>query len=251
MKITAIMGSPRKGNTLDAVRKIEAEILAVDPTVEVNYVFLKDTKLEPCRGCFACIGRGEELCPHKDALSDVLNTMLDADGVIIASPSYVQSVPALMKNFIDRAAYLCHRPVFFDKPCLVVVTSCGGGIKETLTYLSKIMRSWGFASTLNLGIMMHPAMGYSPKTLANIKRTAQQFLATVRQGDKTVPGLLDLMQFRMMRFNAQMDQKHFPADVLFYADKNDYYLPRRAGAIKSGAARIFEKLIVRIMDATM
>ena len=83
--------------------------------VKFEYLFLQDTHLEMCRGCFNCVSRGEEFCPLKDDREDIEKRILEADGVIFASPVYCQMVSGLMKNFIDRFAYLFHRPVFFQQ----------------------------------------------------------------------------------------------------------------------------------------
>jgi multimeric flavodoxin WrbA len=61
--------------------------------------------------------------------------MLVSDGVIFVSPAYCQNVTALMKNFVDRFAYIFHRPRFFNQKALIISTTCGAGLKETLNYL--------------------------------------------------------------------------------------------------------------------
>jgi hypothetical protein len=35
--------------------------------LEFDYLFLKESNLEMCEGCFACIPRGEDKCPLKDS----------------------------------------------------------------------------------------------------------------------------------------------------------------------------------------
>jgi hypothetical protein len=48
-----------------------------------------------------------------------------------------------MKNFIDRFAYVSHRPRFF-KPALVVSTTGAVGLETTLFMLGLMAGSWGF-----------------------------------------------------------------------------------------------------------
>ena len=52
MKILVIMGSPRKGETYNAVRKVETAMQALG-NVEFDYLWLKDANLGQCRGCHA------------------------------------------------------------------------------------------------------------------------------------------------------------------------------------------------------
>lgn len=62
------MGSPRKGNTYRAVKKIEESMQSMG-NVEFEYLMLKDANLSQCRGCYMCIMEGEEHCPFKDESS--------------------------------------------------------------------------------------------------------------------------------------------------------------------------------------
>ena len=61
--------------------------------------------------------------------------MMDADGIIVASPVYAMNVTALLKNFLDHTAYFYHRPEFFTKKALVVVSTAGAGQKDVAKYI--------------------------------------------------------------------------------------------------------------------
>jgi multimeric flavodoxin WrbA len=143
MKILAIIGSPRgKGNCYKLTRKVE-EKMSLLGNVEFEYLFLKDVDLKPCRGCGLCYLKGENLCPLKDDRASVEQKMAEADGVVFATPTYVLNVSGIMKNFIDRFAYVSHRPRFF-KPALVVSTTGAVGLETTLFMLGLMAGSWGF-----------------------------------------------------------------------------------------------------------
>ena len=114
MRILVIMGSPRKGNTYRAVKKIEEYMRSMD-NVEFEYLMLKDANLLQCRGCYVCLAKGEEYCPCKDEAPLIEQKMHAADGVIFASPVYGMNVSALMKIFVDRFSYIFHRPRFLIK----------------------------------------------------------------------------------------------------------------------------------------
>ncbi|MGE5473735.1 MAG: NAD(P)H-dependent oxidoreductase, partial [Ignavibacteriales bacterium] len=137
MKILVIMGSPRKGNTYRATKKIE-EFMQSLGNVEFEYIMLRDAGLSQCSGCLACFGKGEDHCPHKDSAHIIEQKMHDADGVIFATPVYGISVSALMKTFIDRFSYIFHRPRFFDKKALLLSTAGALGNKEVLDYLKLV-----------------------------------------------------------------------------------------------------------------
>ena len=133
MKILAICGSPRKGNTYSALRVIKDRCTDVD----FEILMLKDLNFELCRGCYACVTRGEEKCPLNDDRDLLVDKIQEADGLIAASPVYSHMVPALMKNFFDRFGYIAHRPRFFDKFVMPLVTCSGYGAEPALEYLEK------------------------------------------------------------------------------------------------------------------
>jgi len=115
MKIAAICGSPRKGNTYEVLNSI----MENHQDIDYKILMLKDLNFELCKGCYSCVLRGEEKCPIKDDRDMIVEEMSEADGVIFASPTYSHMISAIMKNFFDRFGYYAHRPRFFDKYALV------------------------------------------------------------------------------------------------------------------------------------
>jgi multimeric flavodoxin WrbA len=249
LKVLAIIGSPRKGNTYKIVQQIEEHMKKCGDDIVFQYVFLKDAHLEMCKGCFACLSKGENFCPIKDDMTKIKEEMLSADGVILASPGYVFTVSALMKNFIDRLAHVCHRPCFFGKYVMVVTTSCGGGIPETLKYLEDTARTWGFTFASKLGVMQHPAVKPSEKTMAAIEKSSKEFYTFINLKKTATPRLRDLLQFRIMKVNAMESRSHFASDYDFYKDRKDYYTDVKINILKNKLAQFLEKLILKMMGS--
>lgn len=113
MKILVIIGSLRKANTYHTVQEVE-QVHKKIADCEYEYIFLQDINFGLCKGCFTCISKGEEQCPLKDDRDWIIRKIEASDGVILASPNYVANVSWLMKNYIDRFAYICHRPKYFN-----------------------------------------------------------------------------------------------------------------------------------------
>src|SRR5512135_3161526 len=135
MKIIAIMGSPKgRGAGYRVVRKIEDRMRAMG-NIEFEYLFLKDANLKPCTGCYTCIAIGEDKCPLKDDRAAIEQELLAADGIILSSPVHVDNVSWLMKNFIDRFAFMNHRPRFLRQRVLDVVNMAGTDKKGALSAL--------------------------------------------------------------------------------------------------------------------
>ena len=152
MKITAIIGSQRKGNTLKAVKRVEELLKERFGDMNFEYVMLMDADVKVCVGCFNCLAKGIEFCPLKDDIPAIIEKIKSSDGVIFASPVYVINVTPYMKNFIDRLSSICHRPELFNQHALVVSTVGGFGLKQVLKYMKDIAGVWGMRSVTELGL---------------------------------------------------------------------------------------------------
>jgi multimeric flavodoxin WrbA len=140
MKLLAISGSPRKGNTSHALEQIRETF----PGTDVEILHLMDLDFKACKGCYTCVLKGESTCPLKDDRDMILKKIADADGLILASPVYSHMVSAMMKNFFDRLGYVAHRPQFFNKYAVSMVTCSGYGAEGALKYMDKMLSVFGF-----------------------------------------------------------------------------------------------------------
>ena len=150
MKVLAICGSPKKGNTYSVLNSIKENY----PAIDFKILMLKDVNLEQCLGCYSCVRLGEENCPLKDDRDMIINEILNSDGVVFASPVYVNHATALMKTFIERTGFLGHRPRFYDKYAMVMAVCSMFGAEETNKYMNGIFTSYGFdvVSSLELQV---------------------------------------------------------------------------------------------------
>lgn len=97
MKIISIASSYRKkGNTGNLIQLIEEQIKLIanqqDVQLEFETIFLGHSDIQSCRGCRICFDKGEEMCPLKDELLTIRDKIREADGIILASPVYVEDV---------------------------------------------------------------------------------------------------------------------------------------------------------------
>ena len=63
-------------------------------------IFVAGKKIAPCLACYACRNTG--VCAIKDDMAEVLQKMIDADVIVLASPVYFYSIDAQLKAVIDR-----------------------------------------------------------------------------------------------------------------------------------------------------
>lgn len=62
---------------------------------------MKDKKINYCTGCGTCLNEGKR-CPQKDDMSEILEKMIAADVIVMATPVYFYTMCAQMKTLIDR-----------------------------------------------------------------------------------------------------------------------------------------------------
>lgn len=103
MKVVGFNGSPRgESNTAILVRRVFAELQKEG--IETEMISLAGKPLRGCLGCYKCyINRNGQCVQAKDALNTYVQKMAEADGIILASPVFMASVPSEMKALIDRA----------------------------------------------------------------------------------------------------------------------------------------------------
>ncbi len=243
MKIIAIIGSPRKkGNTYGVVEKIRLQLKKYNNDIDFEYIFLADQNIQLCKGCFACIARGADMCPLKDDRNAIEKKILDSDGVIVAAPSYVMGVPGIMKNFLDRFAFACHRPLFFDKAFLAV-TTVGGikGMKQALEQLAIL--SAGAKSIIKLGITTPPITmaGLHKKADKRIHKASGAFMIALQKQQRKLPGIADWAWYHSFKTLSSYEsyQKVCPADFSYYQDKNEYFYNLNGHPVKRTIGKIF------------
>lgn len=250
MKILVIHGSPRiHGNTYQLVAKIETEMKQLDTQIEFDWVFLSQEKLEPCKGCYRCLEYGEDQCSIQDNRALIEQKMHDADGVIFTSPVYVANVSALFKNFIDRFAYICHRPRFHHKKAMVVSTT-GGIAAGIVNIIMKVMlETWGFDVFHKVGAIVTPGIteverinqGKKNDDLA--KKAARVMIAGLRDHSTPKATLKMLCTFRLQKASFgyaakdKIDYQYWQAKG--WLDPNVvYYVPAKINPIKLFLAKL-------------
>ncbi|MBI9013091.1 MAG: flavodoxin family protein [Clostridiales bacterium] len=220
MKVLVIMGSLRKKNTYQTVKKIE-NILS--DNCEFEYVFLKDENFKNCIGCHLCISHGEDNCPLKDDRDLIIEKIEESDGVILASPNYVMNVSWIMKNYIDRFAYTLHRPKFFNQNYMILITSGSNvGSKKALKSLSVITS--GGEITSKLRVFFTPGM--RPKKVElqekRIEKMAYKFSKSLSNKKEHKPTFSYLIWFSIFKGMSYKNKNEVIADYEYYKDK-DYF----------------------------
>ncbi|MBL7177583.1 MAG: flavodoxin family protein [Desulfobacteraceae bacterium] len=103
MKVIAFNGSPHKeGNTAILVNYVFSEL--EKEGIETELVQLAGKKIKGCLGCYKCFANKDQRCSvTTDDLNGCIEKMVDADGIILASPTYISSITSETKALMDRA----------------------------------------------------------------------------------------------------------------------------------------------------
>jgi multimeric flavodoxin WrbA len=103
MKVVAFNGSARKdGNTAILIGYVFKEL--EKEGIETELVQLSGSRIHGCIACMQCFENKDQRCSVKDDIAnDCIEKMLDADGIILGSPTYFANVSTEMKALIDRA----------------------------------------------------------------------------------------------------------------------------------------------------
>lgn len=141
-KILVISGSPRKGGNSDLLCD---EFLrgAREAGHEAEKVFLREKKIGYCTACDACRANGGR-CVLKDDMAAILDKMIAAAAIVLASPVYFYTLNAQMKTLIDRVY-----PRYTDvsgKDFYFILTAADGS-KPNMARTVECFR--GFTSCLN------------------------------------------------------------------------------------------------------
>ncbi|HOV86813.1 MAG TPA: flavodoxin family protein [Syntrophobacteraceae bacterium] len=102
MKVVAFNGSPRKdGNTTILLRCVLERLDGEGIGTEL--IQLSEKRIEDCRSCYRCFENQDRECSNKeDDLNECIAKMVEAEGILLGSPTYFANVAPRMKALIDR-----------------------------------------------------------------------------------------------------------------------------------------------------
>jgi multimeric flavodoxin WrbA len=150
MKILAIHGSPH--TTRSTTRKLAGFVLegATEAGAETEIIDLCDFRVTPCTACEGCSFNG--ICVYEDDVPAIIERMKEADGVVFASPVYIDNVSGQMKIFFDRLADAIHYQLLAGKSgCSVATTHTSGG-DEVVAYQNHVLNYLGVISVGGLSV---------------------------------------------------------------------------------------------------
>lgn len=100
IKIIALSSSPSKGRNSDSMLNAFIEGVQTHSDIKVEKVYLNDIQIN-----MYCFENRNGTCEDESEFEKLTDSIKQAQGLVIATPTYNFSVPAHLKNFIDRLRF--------------------------------------------------------------------------------------------------------------------------------------------------
>jgi len=125
IKLLGIVATPIKDGNCQYILEEALRDASEGGKAQTELIHLKDYRIEYCIGCEGCLRRVHRLqkeigfdvipvpvkgynCTIKDDMEILHEKMLGADGILLAAPVYIGTVPGQLKTFIDRCRTFVH-----------------------------------------------------------------------------------------------------------------------------------------------
>jgi multimeric flavodoxin WrbA len=218
MKIIGINASP-KGNASNILKLVNSVIKGAESEgAETEIIDLYKLNIEYCTGCGACYATGE--CSLFDDFMEIFGKIMNADGVVLGAPNYINSVPAPMKALFDRLSDAIHCQMLTGKFGCSVCTAGGSGDDEVLKYMNGVLMNLGVTVVGSIGVIL----GRDNSPLENYIGPAQDLgkqLVKAIRGEIKYPDQEEIHRQRTEYFCqlAKFNKERFAHDYDWYVQK--------------------------------
>lgn len=161
-KVLILSGSPRKNGNSDILCD-EFMKGAIESGNDVEKIRVSEKSIGYCRACYAC---KKGACVIKDDMAEVLQKMIDADVIVLASPVYFYSIDAQLKTLIDRT--VARWTEVKDKEFYYIVTAADAELQSAETTIQCFR---GYADCVNGAKEMGIIYGMGVYEKGEIKNT--------------------------------------------------------------------------------
>jgi len=188
MKCLVIHGSPRIGNTWNVLTLVKEEM---KKKLEIDFkdIELRKENLPLCIGCFNCIYKGEEKCPHKEVMSKIVDEIKNADALIITSPVYSMQISGLLKNFIDH--------------------------KDAANYVKRVLNYWGLNYIQTLPIA-YRSMELTEKNKTKVLKSTKKFSEELNSKKLHKPSFKSVVMFNLWKAMSKEKYEEGSADYDYW-----------------------------------
>lgn len=186
--ILGIAGSPRRHGNSE--RLLDACLAAVvDTGAEARKLAVVEYGIRPCQGCNACSLTGE--CVLRDRMAEVYPLLDAAGAIVVSSPVYFATVPAILKALYDRCQpywarhYVLGLPVPPKRPGALLLAHAGGdpyGSEAAVTTTKSVFAVLGVAYAASyeiVGVDSPSDVGRHPEALEQAAEIGRRLASDV------------------------------------------------------------------------
>ena len=134
MRVLAINGSPREGGNTELLLKSVLKSIEAEG-IDTALIRIGASGIKPCMACGACIDSKNRKCViTDDNFNKIFEEMVNADAIILGSPTYFAGMTPELKSLIDRSGYVARANggLFKHKIGAAVVAQRRGGATSVL-----------------------------------------------------------------------------------------------------------------------
>ncbi len=177
-KLLLISGSARNGNCKTVLENIQKNFWLEYST---DLVYLRDYNIKSCVGCHACANDNGK-CALDDRTHELIDKMIDADIVVLATPNYFYNISGLTKTFLDRTFYCYNHQLLKGKKFIYVYVG-EDNPATTKKYLDNAMYGFTICHELSvLGSFAYSAGGIGEfADMVEAKNTTDQIVNIIHQ----------------------------------------------------------------------
>jgi len=197
MKVVAINGSAKKeGNTYHALMMVGKQL--EENGIDFEIIHIGNKAVRGCLACGNCAKNRNEKCTTTgDNLNEWIQSMKNADGIILASPVYYAGIAGTMKCFLDRAFYVSgsNGGLFRHKvgTAVVAVRRTGGSVtfdslNHYLTYSEMILATSNYWNIIHGRTPGEADQDYEGAQIMSVLGNTMAWLLKMREQTKdTLP----------------------------------------------------------------
>jgi len=141
--VLGVCGSPRRDGNTDVLVKEALRLLRERTGAATEFVRIADQRIEPCRGCRACMTLGH-CAIQDDGFEALMARLRAADFLVLGAPVYWLGPPGVMKNFIDRThGYYTDHTILRGKRAVLISVATESGFEPHEAVMASWLRVYG------------------------------------------------------------------------------------------------------------
>ncbi|WP_455538926.1 flavodoxin family protein [Terrisporobacter sp.] len=223
MKIAVIHGQNHKGCSYHVSKSLLEKLTTEN---NISEFFLPKDMPKFCTGCYTCLVKGEEYCPHYKYIKPITESILKSDLLVFTTPVYCLRASGAMKALLDHyfTWFVVHRPKeeMYFKKAIIISSGAGNGMRQAAKDIKTSLFYWGI-SNIKVYKLRSMAMSWpdiSDKNKEKIENDMSKLANQINNAHKKERvSLRCKFIFYLMRMAQQKDKESCSKDNEYWQEK--------------------------------